>query len=67
MNTLDEHPSQVEVHGTELLTVSAELRRRGCIILGMAVTCVSSYRLSLSWPSPQQVPLPEILNGGRYD
>jgi hypothetical protein len=37
-----------------LLTVSAELKRRGCIILGMAVTCVSSYRLTLSWPRPQQ-------------
>ena len=63
---LDEHPNQLEVSGPELLTLVEELKARGCIILGMAVTCVSSYRLSLSWPRPEQVPLPEILNGERY-
>jgi hypothetical protein len=56
---LDERPAQLEVHGAELLAVSDELRRRGCIVLGMAVTCVSSYRLSLSWPQPKQQPLLE--------
>jgi hypothetical protein len=60
---LDEQPSQVEVHGPELLTVSAELKRRGCIILGMSVACVSTYRLTLAWPQPKQPALIETERG----
>ena len=58
---LDERPTQLEVHGAELLTVSAELRRRGCVILGAVTKRPGSYKLSLSWPRPEQMPLPQIL------
>jgi len=60
---LDEHPTQLEVSGPELLAVSAELKRRGCIILGMSVACVSTYRLTLAWPRPSQPALIETERG----
>ncbi len=51
---LDERPASLECQGRELLELAEELRRRGCIILGMSVTCISGYRLALAWPPPQQ-------------
>jgi hypothetical protein len=56
---LDEHPSSLECHGPELLPLVDELRARGCIVLAATVVCVSSYRLSLAWPKPQQTNLIE--------
>ncbi len=56
---LDSHPTQIELSGPELLEVSGELRRRGCVILSAVVVCVSHYRLALAWPRPEQQPLIE--------
>jgi hypothetical protein len=42
-------PRQVEVSGPDLPALLADLKTRGCIVLGMTSICVSRWRLSLDW------------------
>lgn len=45
-----EKPRSIECAGGELLPLIADLKARGAVVAGMAVICVSRYRLSLYWP-----------------
>jgi hypothetical protein len=44
-------PSTLECNGAESAGLLADLKARGCIVLGMAVADVSGWRLSLDWPN----------------
>ena len=56
---LDERPASLECHGRELSALINELRGRRAIVCGMSAACPGIYRLSISWPRPEQQPLIE--------
>jgi hypothetical protein len=49
-----EQPTELECSGSELAALLASLRERGAVVLCLAVTCISSYRLTLAWPELKQ-------------
>jgi len=49
-----EQPTTIECTGGELSALIADLKARGCIILGMAAICGANYRLMLHWPEPDR-------------
>jgi hypothetical protein len=49
-------PRTLECSGSELAGLLADLKARGCIVLGMTSICVSRWRLSLDWPDQQGTP-----------
>ena len=51
-----DRPTEIEVSGGELATVLADLKARGCTVLGMASVCISRWRLSLDWSKQKQKP-----------
>lgn len=56
---LDEQPASLECHGPELAGLIEALRERGATVCGMVTACPGHYRLSVSWPRPEQQPLIE--------
>jgi hypothetical protein len=58
-------PRTLECSGSELAGLLADLKARGCIVLGMASICVSRWRLSLAWPDqPGAGPSTSVLRTG---
>jgi hypothetical protein len=47
-------PTTLECSGAELAGLLADMKARGCIVLGMASVCVSRWRLSLDWRNTEK-------------
>lgn len=56
LDLLDQRPRVIECTGPELSGVLERVRGDGGIIHGMAVVCVSSWRVSVSWPNEKATP-----------
>jgi hypothetical protein len=53
-----EFPRLIECNGGELDGLIYDLKERGAVVMGMAVICVSRYRLSLYWPEVEKSTFP---------
>ena len=58
-----EQPTELECSGSELAALLASLRERGAVVLCLAVTCISSYRLTLAWPALGNLCREQFLTG----